>query len=136
MSEQSSLHHVSVTVKYFKCDVYLSVVALSYAVMMMRIFLLLLLLWSVIGVNSVNPVYPSTDTEDDVSGSGSDGKDDLPCCSSGNYTFYSIVDVLNNVTSNTIIKISTDVVLSSNVTLKGINSIRIIGQGNSTVNCM
>jgi len=85
--------------------------------MMIRVFLLLLLLWSDDGACSVNPVFPDTDTVDDVSGSGS-GEDDVSCCNSGNYyTFYSIVDVLNNVTSNAIINISTDVVLSSNVIL-------------------
>ena len=79
-------------------------------------------------------VHPSDD-EDYVSGSGG-GEDEIPCCNIGNYTFYSTVDVLNNVTtSNTIINISTDVVLSSIVTLEGLNNITIIGQGNPTVNC-
>ena len=68
------------------------------------------------------------------SGSGSD-EDNVPCCSSRNYTLYSIVDALNNVTSNAIINISTDVVLSSNVILEGLRNITIIGQGNPTVNC-
>ena len=73
--------------------------------MMIRVFLLLLLLWSVDEVKSVNPVYPGTDTEDYINGSGSD-EDDAPCCSSGNhYTFYSIADKLNNVASNTIVNI-------------------------------
>jgi len=85
-------------------------------------------------INSLNPVYPGTDTEDDISGSGSD-EDDVPYCSSGNYTFYLIADVLNNVTSNTTINISTDVVLFSNVTLEGVNNVTIAGQGNPTVSC-
>ena len=108
---------------------------MQYAVTMIRGFVLLIvLLWSVDGINSVNPDYPGTDCEDDVSGSGS-GEDDVPCCSSRNYNFYPIYDVLNNVTSNTIINISTDVVLPSNVTLEGVKNIRVIGQGNPTVYC-
>ena len=50
-----------------------------------------------------------TDYEDDVRGSGNDN----PCCSSGNYSFYSTVYALNNVTSTAIVKASTDVVLSN-----------------------
>ena len=101
------------------------------------IFLLPFLIWNVDGVKGVMPdidVHISDD-EDDVSGSGSD-EDDIPCCNIENYTFYSIVDVLNNVTTNnTVINILTDVVLSSNVTLEGLNNITIIGQENPTVNC-
>jgi len=63
---------------------------------------------------------------------GSDD-DEIPYCNSGNYIFYSIVVALNNITSNTIINISTDVVLSSNVALKNLNNITIIGQENLTV---
>ena len=73
-------------------------------------------------------------SNNDFNGSDSD-EDDVPCCTGGNYTFYSMVDVLDNVTSNIIINISTDVVLSSNVILEGVNNITIIGQGNPTVNC-
>ena len=97
----------------------------------MRIFLLLLLLWSVEEVNSFNPVNPGADTEDDVSGSGK-YKDD---CSTGNYTFNSMVDVPNSVSCNIIIDISTDILLSSNVLLKGVNNITIVGQGDPIVNC-
>ena len=99
--------------------------------MMIRGFLLLLLHWSVEGSKSV---YPGTDTEDNLSGSGSD-EDTIPCCGSGNYTFYSIVDALNGATSNAIINLSADVVLSSNVILEGLNNLTIIGQGNPSVNC-
>ena len=125
-------------IKYFK-SVQLTVLVLFAAVIMIKlIFLLLFLIWNVGGVKRVMPdidVHPSNSTEDDFSGSGSD-EDEIPCCNIGNYTFYSIVDVLNNVTtSNTIINISTDVVLSSIVTLEGLNNITIIGQGNPTVNC-
>ena len=104
---------------------------------MIKLIFLLFLIWNVFGAKVVMPdidVHPSDD-EDYVSGSVSD-EDKIPCCNIENYTFYSIVDVLNNVTtSNTIISISTDVVLSSIVTLEGLNNITIIGQGNPTVNC-
>ena len=98
--------------------------------MIRLIFLLIFLIWNVDEVKGV---------KDDVSGSGSD-EDEIPCCNIETIIFstgvYSIFDVLNNVTtSNTIINISTDVVLSSNVTLEGLNNITIIGQGNPTVNC-
>ena len=98
--------------------------------MIRLIFLLIFLIWNVDGVKGV---------KDDVSGSGSD-EDEIPCCNIGTIIFstgvYPIDDVLNNVTtSNTIINISTDVVLSSNVTLEGLSNITIIGQGNPTVNC-
>ncbi|XP_065896012.1 probable outer membrane protein pmp9 [Dysidea avara] len=81
----------------------------------------------------------TNETEDDVSDSGSD-EDEIPCCNIETIILstgvYSIDDVLNNVTtSNTIINISTDVVLSSIVTIEGLNNITIIGQGNPTVNC-
>ena len=98
--------------------------------MIRLIFLLVLLIWNVDGVKGV---------KDDVSGSGSD-EDEIPCCNIETIIFFigvhSIDDVLNNVTtSNTIINISTDAVLSSIVTIEGLNNITIIGQGNPTVNC-
>jgi len=93
--------------------------------------LLLLLLFLLRNVDGV--VHLNDDTVDD-GGSGSN-KDEIPCCNSGNSTFYSIVDALNNVTSNSIINISTDVVLSSNVTLDGLDNITITGQEKPTVYC-
>jgi len=98
---------------------------------MIRVFLLLLLLCSFDEVNSVNPVHHGTDTEDELSGPGSDEGD----CSSGTYAFYSLADVSNNTSCNIIIRISTNLVLSSNILFKGVNNITIIGQGNPTVNC-
>jgi len=92
----------------------------NFIILLRSFFLALILLWSVDGVNSDDAVPPGTDTVDDVNG----GQDDFP----------SIVNVLNNVTSNTIIILKTDV-LSSKVTLEGFNSITITGQGNSTVSC-
>ena len=117
-------------IKYLK-SVQLTVLVLFAAVRMIRlIFLLIFLIWKVDGVKGVKA---------DVSGSGSD-EDEIPCCNIETIIFstgvYSIDDVLNNVTSsNTIINISTDAVLSSIVTLEGLYNITIIGQGNPTVNC-
>ena len=91
-----------------------------------------ILLWNVDRITSHTAVYPGTDAEDDISGSAN-GEDVIPYCTNGNYTFYSTIDRLSNVTGNTIINISADVVLSSNVILNGVNNITIIGQGNPTV---
>ena len=55
-------------------------------------------------------------------------------CSSGNYSFCSIGDALNNVTSTAIVKASTDVILSLNVMLVGLSNITMIGQGKPTMN--
>ncbi|XP_065894207.1 metabotropic glutamate receptor-like protein P [Dysidea avara] len=79
--------------------------------------------------------------EDFSSGSGGGkkrGQDKLklPCCVSGNFTFHSIDDILNNISSdNTIVNITTDVVLSSNVILEGLENIMIIGHRNPVVKC-
>jgi len=93
------------------------------------IFLLLFYLWNVTGVKRDMPEISDDteddDTEDDVSGSGSD-EDEISYFNIGNYTFYSVVNALTKVTNNTIINISTDFVLSSIVTLKGLNNIKII----------
>jgi len=122
------------TIKYFQYDMRLTVVVSSYAMMIIKVFLLPFLLLNVGGVKSENNSHHGTDTENElVVSSTYEGA--IPCCSSGNYTFYSIVDALNNVTSNTILNLSTDVVLSSNVTLKRVSNITIIGQGYPTVNC-
>ena len=100
----------------------------------MKLFLLLFFLWNVDRVIRVKSDIDVQPTKDGISSSDSD-EDEIPCCNSGNYTFYSIVDALNNVTSNTIINISTNVVLSTAVTLEGLRNITIIGQRNPTVNC-
>ena len=63
------------------------------------------------------------------------GHNKLPCCVSGNFTFYSIADILNNISNNAIVNITTDVVLSTNVTLKSLENITIKGHRNSVVKC-
>ncbi|XP_065895726.1 probable outer membrane protein pmp15 [Dysidea avara] len=80
-----------------------------------------------------------SDDEDFASGSGGGnerGQDKLSCCVSGNFTFHSIADILNNISSdNTIVNITTDVVLFSNVILEGLENIMIIGHRNPVVKC-
>ena len=59
----------------------------------------------------------------------------LPCCIVENYTFDSITDAFQNLTSNAVVIITRDIVLPSIETLENLNNITIIGQGNPTVNC-
>ncbi|XP_065895655.1 uncharacterized protein [Dysidea avara] len=77
-------------------------------------------------------------SDDFVTGGSGGGKErgqDKPCCISGNFIFHSIDGILSNMSSNTMVNITTDVVLSSNMTLKGLENIMIIGHRNPVVNC-
>ncbi|XP_065895117.1 uncharacterized protein [Dysidea avara] len=80
-------------------------------------------------------------SDDIVSGSGdlNERDQDKPrpsCCVSGNFTFHSIDEILNNISSNnTIVNIPTDVELSSIVTLEGLENIMITGHRNPVVKC-
>ena len=80
-----------------------------------------------------------SDDFDSGSGDLNEREQDEPrpfCCVSGNITFHSIADILNNISSNnTIVNITTDVVLFSNVTLEGLENIMIIGHRNPVVKC-
>jgi len=67
---------------------------------------------------------------------GGSGSLDLQCCVSGNLAFPSIADTLNNISSNdVIVHITTDVVLSSNLSLEGLKNITIKGHNNPVVKC-
>jgi len=56
-----------------------------------------------------------------------------PCCTTGNH---SISDVLNYISSdNVIVNITSDDMLSSNITLVGLENVTIIGHRNPVVNC-
>jgi len=56
-------------------------------------------------------------------------------CEFGDFTS-SIADILNNISSNnTIVNITTDVILSSNMALEGLENIVIIGDSNPVVKC-
>ena len=102
------------------------------------IFLLLFWIWNVEGVKRVMPDKDvSTNFTSDTkvtsdSGSESD-QDELPCCTIGDDVFYSLVDALAKATSNDIINITSHViVLSSIVTIEGLDNFTIIGHINST----
>ena len=102
------------------------------------IFLLLFWIWNVEGVKRVMPDNDvSTNFTSDTkvtsdSGSESD-QDELPCCTIGDDVFYSLVDALAKATSNDIINITSHViVLSSIVTIEGLDNFTIIGHINST----
>ena len=65
------------------------------------------------------------------------GEDDnsLICCVYGNCSCSSLDHALANLTSNVLINITTDVTLSSLVTLSDLENVSIIGHNNPTVNC-
>ena len=90
------------------------------------------------GAKKGMPDDPSwnSDDEDFASGSGALTERGQDCCVSGNVTFHSIADILKNISSNnTIVNITIDVVLSSNVTIEGLENIMIIGHRNAVVKC-
>ena len=64
------------------------------------------------------------------------GEDDnsLICCVYGNCSCSSLDHALANLTSNVLINITTDVTLSSLVTVSGLENVSIIGHNNPTVN--
>ena len=57
------------------------------------------------------------------------------CCAYGNCSCNSLDHALANLTSNTLINITTDVTLSSLVTASDIENVSIIGHNSPTVNC-
>ena len=72
----------------------------------------------------------------DNKGSVTSGQDDnnLTCCVYGNCSC-SLDHALDNLTSNVLINITTDVTLSSLVIVSGLENVSIIGHNNPTVNC-
>ena len=82
------------------------------------------------------------DTEgviNNVTSSSSSGnqliKNDPPCCTIRDHSYHSVVYALSNVTSNTIVTVVSNAVLSSIVVFKNLENVKIIGQGNPAVNC-
>ena len=59
----------------------------------------------------------------------------IKCCAYGSCSCNSLDDALANLTSNTLINITTDVTLSSLVTVSDIENVSIIGHNSPTVNC-
>jgi len=79
-----------------------------------------------------------SDDKDFASSSGdlNEDEDKVICCAYGNYTFSSVADILNNISSNNkIINIFNDVLLTSNVILEGLENITIKGHRDPVVNC-
>ena len=68
-------------------------------------------------------------------GSGSDYDSLNHCIDDDNSSYYSLHQALTNLTSNVLINITTDVVLSSIVPLVDLANITITGHNNPTVNC-
>ena len=66
---------------------------------------------------------------------GEDDDNSLICCVYGNCSCSSLDHALANLTSNVLINITTDVILSSLVTVSDLENISIIGHNNPTVNC-
>ena len=65
------------------------------------------------------------------------GEDDnnITCCVYGNCSCSSLDHALDNLTNNVLINITTDVTLSSFVTVSDLENVLIIGHNNPTVNC-
>ena len=64
------------------------------------------------------------------------GEGNSTCCVYGNCSCGSLDHALANLTSNVLINITTDVTLSSLVTVSDLENVSIIGHDNPTVNCM
>jgi len=69
-----------------------------------------------------------------TNGSGSKIYDsERPCCTIGDCVYYSLSDAFNKATSNDIINVTSNIVLSSIATLQGTENITISGHTNSTI---
>ena len=81
---------------------------------------------------------PFIDNGDTVtnSGDGSSGDVTSPlCCVYGNCSCYSFDDALDSLTSNVLLNITIDVMLSSLINASNLKNISIIGHNNPIVNC-
>ena len=65
-----------------------------------------------------------------------DGEGNGTCCVYGNCSCGSLDHALASLTSNVLINITTDVTLSSLVTVSDLENVSIIGHNNPTVNCL
>ena len=74
-------------------------------------------------------------SDSSATGSGDLNHNGLSCGVSGNFTFYSIDNALNKISSNDVIDIISDTVLSTIFTLEGLENITIIGHKNPVVYC-
>ena len=76
---------------------------------------------------------PFSDDGDTVTNSG-DGSS-LLCCMHGKCSCQSLDDALDNLTSNVLLNITTDVMLSLLINTSNIENVSMIGHNNPTVNC-
>ena len=75
--------------------------------------------------------YSSGNKKDLIIGSG----DNLLCCVYGNCSCYSFYQALTHLTSNLLLKITTDVTLTSVIHASNLVNVVMIGHKNPTVNC-
>jgi len=73
--------------------------------------------------------------EDNFTSTSGDGDNSLTCCLYGNCSCHSFDHALANLTSNVLINITTDVMLSSIIEASDLENVSIIGHNNPTVNC-
>ena len=64
-----------------------------------------------------------------------ENENDLLCCVYGNCSCYSFADALGNLTSNFLLNITTNVILTSVIHASNLVNVVIIGHNNPTVNC-
>ena len=87
---------------------------------------------------TVYVIEPFSDDEYTVTNSGnaSGGDDSIPlCCKYKNGSYLSFDDALHNLTSNVLLNVTTDVMLTSHVTISNLKNALIIGYNNPAVNC-
>ena len=78
---------------------------------------------------------PFSDDGDIVTNSGNVNASSPLCCTYGNCTCQSFDDALENLTSNVLLNITTDVMLSLPINTSNLENVSIIGHNNPTVNC-
>ena len=97
---------------------------------------LLLLLFSITGGEGITITV--SEKGNHIQDSGDlilEDKSSSSCCSTGSCICHSFLQALIDLTSNVMVNITTDVVLSSIVPVAGIENIVIIGHNNPTINC-
>ena len=82
--------------------------------------------------------FGATSSEDEFSSSGTKYDQVEPCCVIRNHSFYSLDRAVNSLTNNTTIRIiGPEIIVSrSNVTVRHLENVAIIGDGISTVDCV
>ena len=99
------------------------------------VMVLVLLIQQIEGYKRVIEINESYDDENDftIRSGATDNAD--ACCIYGNCSCCSFCHALANLTDNTVINITTDVELSSIISLTGLDNILLTGHDNPTINC-